>query len=307
MKQISNDLFFRTAPVPKVFSKRALKKEYGFLKSLAGKWSGDKGWNIISVPIPGSTDPLDFKVLIQPYIEDMEFKKVTGGVPNRGKKKTQINFAVKYDLSVRNKEHRSIGLHEENGMFLNQTVAGKNQIVRQSIIPHGNSVLALGDGTFDSGNPIEGALGALNAIFSPFPKSIKPPNLTGYGSEVFPRKVKEALAQIDPKFVGNFNPFAPINSLLEDTKKQNILNTITLDLNTEPDGGIVNTPFIVENANTPDFRSIFWIQEVEVDGGVGSILQMQYAQVSSIIFPTSGKTIINWPHININTLVKTHE
>lgn len=305
MNSVTNNPF-RFPTIPKLFSKEEAQETYGSLDSLAGTWVGDQGWNMVTVPIPGSTNPLAFKVLIRPYIELMKFDKINGAVPNRGKEIVQHNFAVKYELQVNDLQTKE-GMHAETGMFLNQSnglLVGESPIVRQSAIPHGNNLTAIGTGNTFEGNPIPSNKENLNKIFSIIPQNIKGGEL-GYNEEggAFLKQVDEVMANIPNRLKGSFNPRNPINALTSDTRKQTINNSIVIDVDTENGGGILNTTFIKNNANTPGFRSIFWIQEV--DAGNGKVfMQLQYAQVTKIIFPVKGPSIINWPHVNINTLVK---
>lgn len=298
---LSDGSFFRAASVPNVFTEAALKKEYGALAGLVGKWTGDKGWNFVTLPKKDGGKE-DFTILVQPYTENIEFSLVPGAVPNRSTNGPQFNYAVKYDLSIRDRVTKG-GLHAENGMFIRQANNAKHAITRQAIVPHGNSILAIGDAVLSNGNPIANNLDELDKIFSIVPTPVKGQPSFGYaegvpGAALLPL---EELAKKDPTIVNGLNPAKIItSSLWKDTQGQKILKSITIDLDTKTDGGIVNTPFLVNNANTPDFRSIFWIQKVK-----GSkVTQLQYAQVTNIQFPVSGDLIINWPHINVNTLHK---
>lgn len=291
---------FRFPAVPQILSRSVEENPYGLLPALEGTWVGDKGWNIVTVPVPGSKIPLDFKVLIRPYLEVMTFEKIAGGVPNRGENETQLNYAIKYDLQINDLQTKE-GMHAENGMFINQSNFADPKVTRQSIIPHGNSLLAIGDATQDEGTPFVKAIDELNEIFTPAPTMIKG-NRLGYEEE-FEAKVKQAMDAISPEFVNGFNPMKPINALIQDIKNQEINNTITIDTSTANEGGVLNTPFIKKNADTPLVRSIFWIEEVDLGGG-NVFMQMQYAQLIDIIFPTGGNEVVKWPHININTLVK---
>jgi len=119
----------------------------GPIKSLEGKWVGTGGgWNIIAVPVPG--DP-DFKLIIQEYSETITIKLgAKGPAPNKGGAVgQQDNFALEYELAV-TKQDTQDRLHIENGMWLHLVgppgTTNPNPIVRQAIVPHGNSVLMMG-------------------------------------------------------------------------------------------------------------------------------------------------------------------
>ncbi len=307
------DSFFRfpSSLAPLFSSRNANAKEtYGLLEHLRGTWIGDKGWNMMCVPIPGtSVKDLAFKVLLRPYLETMTFS-LAGLAPNRGSDAVQDNYAIKYDLDVVDLLTKE-GMHTENGLFLNQTnETSKNQkVVRQAAIPHGNSVLAIGNVWKDEGIPFieEANIEALNKLFTGEPDFIKGDPRIGYDEE-FRLKAQTEIENLGPGFQ-DFHPKYPLNALVDTIRKQEklgykVLNTITIDVDTKTEGGgIINTPFIKRNADAPNFRSIFWIEEIQVPTGE-VFMQLQYAQVTEIIFPVDGEEVVNWPHININTLVK---
>ncbi len=91
-----------------------------------------------------------------------------------------------------------------------------------------------------------------------------------------------------------------------DIEGQHILQTVTLDVSTANDGGIVNIPFVVKHANATAFQGTFWIEKVQSSAG-NVFEQLQYVQQTNIEFLPrfdDPNKLIMWPHININTLVK---
>ena len=289
---------------------RLKSKSQGSLEELAlleGTWVGNQGWNLISVPIKGSPNPSDFKVLIAPYMEVLTFSPVAGAVPNRGHVGTQKNFAIEYTMQINDLINKS-GMHAETGMFINQSnelAPGEPRITRQSIVPHGNSLLAFGDAETERGEHLsfQDRAEKLNEAFSPRPK-VNKGKFVGY-EEGFEGVVAKVMKEFEGQTT--FDPLKPADFLLESIKDQNITTMVTLDLkcdnNSKDLGGILNTPFITKNADTPAMHSIFWIEEVDL-GNDESFMQLQYLQVVDIVFPTGGDTIITWPHVSLNTLVR---
>jgi hypothetical protein len=88
---------------------------------------------------------------------------------------------------------------------------------------------------------------------------------------------------------------------------QNITETVVIQISTAPVGGIVNIPFVVQNANATRLDAIFWIEKVlDPATGPDPFIQLQYVQRVILDFPPAiGAPIISWPHISVATLIKT--
>jgi hypothetical protein len=110
----------------------------------------------------------------------------------------------------------------------------------------------------------------------------------------------------------NFPGISPIDTtnLLRVAAADNeIVRTTTLSMDTTVEtGGIVNIPFVVDQANAADMKSTFWIEELAEKGPDGKpILQLQYLQVVILDFfprPDGLPGLVRWPHISINTMRK---
>jgi hypothetical protein len=93
--------------------------------------------------------------------------------------------------------------------------------------------------------------------------------------------------------------------------RQNIVETAVIQISTASvqNGGIVNIPFVVQNANATRLDAIFWIEKVAdplIVDPPGEYIQLQYVQRVILSFPPAvGAPIIQWPHISVATLVKT--
>lgn len=256
----------------------------GPLSHLLGTWVGNKGWNLIAVPNPAQ----GFLLLVRPYYESITFSSIGAPAPNRGGTENLFVTGLQYELRVTDAE-TSQPLHIETGMWLFLNPAenpGSPPIVRQSVIPHGDSLLALGNYFIADGPPKIPDIDALP--------------VTGAGAP---------LGYVDPYLVPmpEFNKTNPNKTLQDAIKDQDILRTITLDVSTENSGGIVNIPFIVKNANASAFQAQFWIEKVK-DKDSGAVFeQLQYSQQTNLNFLPrfdNPNELIMWPHVNINTLVK---
>jgi hypothetical protein len=260
----------------------------GPLANLIGTWVGNFGWNVIAVP-KMFDGRLGFELLVRPYYETITFAPIGAPVPDRGGAKTLFLTGLHYDLRVTDSQTNQ-PLHIENGMWLllNQVdVPGGPTIVRQSIIPHGDSLLALGHWSVTQGAP---KIPDNNAL--PFPVAGAP---DGY---IEPYRVTA---------MGSAWQAANPNKTLQDAiKKQKILETVNIGVNTQPGGGIVNIPFIKKHANATTFFGTFWIELVQNKDG-SQFEQLQYTQQTNLEFIPqfqNPKKLITWPHVNVNTLVK---
>jgi hypothetical protein len=291
-------------PAPAPSPRRAsppLKTEadrLGPLIDLAGTWVGG-GFNLISLPDfdshPPSTGPRAFRLKLSATRETLQFIPIGGPVPNRGRitdlgtGSGQLDIQL-YGLTYLQRVSDAVtneALHIEPGIWLNVPATNvlphqPATVVRLATIPHGDSLVAQGNSTNVAGGPIIGAVdstptgpGILPGYLDPF---LNPPLPPGF----------------KPPFVKNLNL-----ALQEAIHGQDITNTVVLVISTTPSGGIVNIPFIVQNANATSLDAVFWIETVQQPDGSGSFMQLQYTQ--TVILNFLG---IDWPHISVATLVK---
>jgi hypothetical protein len=192
-------------------------------------------------------------------------------------------------------------LHVENGMWLNMSdieiqpdgpvieanITKPFSIARQSSIPHGDVVIALGNATSSSASP---GFPVISAI--PEPAGLPP--IFGY---------------IDPYTKNEFSTqfhAANINgTLAAEAAKQTITHVTTIIVDTENNGGsISNIPFVDKYVNPSRFKSTFWIEDVIMDGI--TFKQLQYSQQADLNFIKKFNLPgdIMWPHVNVNTLRK---
>ena len=258
----------------------------GPLAELEGSWSG-RGFNLIAVP--NKQHNAAFRLMLNATAERIQFNAIGGAVPNRGSAQGDIDiFGLTYLQQV-NDAPTMEGLHIEPGIWLNVPAttdpkAGPS-IVRQSTIPHGDSLLAQGTSLVVAGGPHIG------------PVSSKP---TGPGMAHAPH------GYLDPYLHSNLPPgmkqsyVTDMNEALRDAiHGQKIVSTTVLSVASIPVGGIVNIPFVTVNANATKLEAIFWIETVERPDGT-QFMQLQYTQTVILNFLN-----IDWPHISVGTLIRT--
>jgi hypothetical protein len=272
----------------------------GPIENLVGKWVGTgNGWNIIAVPKtptnastpvkPGNPNNailgVDFQLEVQQMNETISvIEAVQDLAPNKGGEAGQQNsYGAEYNLIAT--EVGGARLHFENGMWLNlvnpQGFTNQNTIARQACIPHGNSVLMMGQPFEDNGPP------TINPI-DPFPIDAQT------GEKIKDQNYLEPYTQFTAKFNDIFGPSFNPNKVLSDViANQDIVNTVTFDISTENNGGITNIPF-GKNAEATSWQTTVWIETLK-----NGVIQMQYTQTIIIEFSN-----IKWPHINVNTLIK---
>lgn len=280
-------------------SETELVNIYGPLADLIGIWSGNKGVNLIAVPDQKG----GFKLLVRPYSETITITPVSSPTPNRGLKDIQELPTLMYSLSVFDSETNAL-LHIENGIWELLANDGADDdgfnLAHLANIPHGDSLLALGNSSVINGRP------PINTQDSALP--------TPVGNFTLPLGYTDVYLQ---PIVAGFNNAFPntfLTDYLDAQEKEGMVITKSTNLvvSTNPAqngkaGGILNIPSIQKNANATSLDLIFWIETV-LDKNTGkSFLQLQYSQNTILEFPVShtpqGDTI-KWPHFNVNTLLK---
>ena len=258
----------------------------GLLNDLAGTWAGS-GFNLIAVP--NKQHNADFRLILNATTEVLQFNSIGGVIPNRGSVQDDIGiFGLTYLQRV-NDAVTHEGIHIEPGIWLNvpaTTAPGAPAtIVRQSTIPHGDSLLAQGTAFSVAGGPQiapvsskptgPGLANKLPGYFDPYSHSNLPPS-------------------IKQSYVSN-----PNQALVDAIAGQHIVNTVVLEVASIPVGGIVNIPFVTVNANATRMSAIFWIETVQRPDGT-QFLQLQYTQTVILNFLN-----IDWPHISVATMIRT--
>lgn len=266
--------------------------ELGPLAHMLGTWMGS-GWNLIAVPDQKEA----FRLLVRPFIETLTVTPVGAPVPNRSGPGEQNMFihGVKYEQLVADAEtHRP--LHIENGMWLwlGEDAKDDKKLVRQSSIPHGDMLLAMGNSNVTPGRP------PIDPTLTSRPRS------RDTGKELPDGYLKAGAGDSYFSTEGGFDRLFPNRLLINTLEKQQVQQSVNLFVSTAP-GAVVNIPFVIRNANAVSLSSIFWIETI-LDQDTGkTVQQLQYSQTVDLDFP-DGKApelgSIIWPHISIATLAK---
>jgi hypothetical protein len=294
----------------------------GPFRLLPGTWTGTgTGWNMIALPFE-TPPPLDYRLLLNQYSEQLTFTLVDKAVPNRGvnDERTQQTDQHVVTLDYEQVIHQDVvvdhpasdqtgapnaAIHHEPGLFLNmgQPIPDGFDIGRLATIPHGDAALALGK----SSTVVPPAVVSIPAVDG-LPIGVRKDLTSAY---LEPYKFFQ-----DNPFKGNvtaaafpgFNPVTPqqLLQLALDGFKTRLKKTTILELDTtNPTGGIHNIPFVVKHANAASMKSTFWIHEL-----TDHSLRLQYLQIVLLeFFPRRDGLpgLIEWPHVSINTLTKVSD
>ncbi|MEO9801995.1 MAG: heme-binding protein [Reichenbachiella sp.] len=292
----------------------------GPLTELPGKWVG-KGFNLIALPdFAGGTK---FRVKLNAINETLEFTDDVGPIPNRGNTQPDITYLGLRYLQTVEDAQTGEGLHIEPGLWINlpaNDVQKEATVARMGTVPHGDSLLAQGPFFTFPGAPQFGVADA-----TPFTLD---PNTGARINDTSEAYLKPYTDATPPPGIPKSAILDPNQLLIASNKEQEalgrkIVNTIVMQVNASPiggingtpvtkdpgtEGGIVNIPFVVKNADANSMSAIFWINTLENPDG-SQFLQLQYTQTVILDFPVpgaDGKTMVDikWPHITVGTLTK---
>jgi hypothetical protein len=263
-------------------------EELGPLADLAGTWVG-RGFNMIAVP-DRQHDQI-FRLIVNATRETLTFTPIGGPVPNRGSEQGDIDIYGLTYLQQVSDAATDESIHIEPGLWLNVPATSDpyapSTIVRQSTIPHGDSLLAQGQASREARAPIIDPVSPL-----PFPLPGQPPLPLGYTEPYF-------RGQFPPGFDMENPNRALVEALIQQAELGlKVVETVNLPVSTKDVGGLVNIPFIVQNADAAQMDSIFWIETVQRPDGT-CFLQLQYTQTVLLVFDG-----VVWPHVSVATLIK---
>jgi hypothetical protein len=291
---------------------KIIQSNLGLLGDLPGTFIGT-GFNLIARPDKQNNNP--FFLELNATQEILEFTNIGGDIPNRGSIQSDINLhGVRYLQRVADCTMHT-AIHLEPGLWLRLPSTSapdpvtQETYVRQATIPHGDAVLAQStffttvnggpqiapvDSTPFTGNIPDLNSPAANPVTNP--NYLRPYTATPLPTECLPAGL-DAVQTIK-------NPALVLQAAIAG---QNIQETVVIQISTAPVGGIVNIPFVVQNANATRLDAIFWIEKVlDPAAGPDPFIQLQYVQRVILDFPPAiGAPIISWPHISVATLVKT--
>jgi hypothetical protein len=283
----------------------------GPLAELPGSWAGT-GFNLIARPDLQNKNP--FFLEINGTIENLEFTRIGGDIPNRGSRQANISLhGVHYLQQVADcLTHGQ--LHIEPGLWLFITPTSdpnvpQATVVRHATIPHGDSLLAQstlitevnGPPQIDPVDSFPFTDATIPDLNTPAKQILGPPYTDQYLNRTLPA------CCLPPGLDLNATVRNPSLALLAAIKAQDIINTIVIGISTGAapgSTGILNIPFVVRNANAVQLDAIFWIETVQPIAGE-PFMQLQYVQRVILDFPpTPDGPVIHWPHISVATLVK---
>lgn len=261
----------------------AQSDDLGPLAALNGTWFGSHGWELIAVP-HFQAGPKAFRLILRPYIEVISFQPIGAPVPDRGATDDIFITGLMYDMRICDAETNE-PLHLETGMWFSIPTTGADlEVARSSTIPHGDAMLAIGTATTSEGPPSFPDASAVPDVHNP------------------------PLGYLDV-YLNQPGPFKPgdVNATLAaDNEGLNIVSTTSLSVSTEPPGGILNIPFVDQNANATQFTGTYWIETIQDPQTGDQVMQLQYSQQTNLDFieQPDGSGLIMWPHVNVNTLRK---
>ena len=267
-------------------------EQLGHLADLPGTWVG-RGFNLIALPNgQQNNQPSIFRLMLNNTVETLTFGALGGAVPNRGgqdasgKPVQDIFFKGLHYFQQVSDAKSFAGLHVEPGLWLNLP----GSLARLGTVPHGDSLLAQGSGDAFLGGP-------QFAVADPTPFTV---DASGNPQLI---KDKDYLkpysdASLLPEGIAAADVMDPNRLLAAAIVGQTITKTTVLQIDSKNQGGILNIPFVKQNADVVDVSATFWIETVQNSDGT-EFMQLQYTQ--TVILDFAG---IRWPHISIATMVK---
>lgn len=303
--------------------------DLGPLKLLPGTWKNSdgfegRGWNMIALPFAQEGNPLDYRVLVNQFNEELKFSLVDKGVPNRGIAKMgnstlntdQLIVTLDYEQMIKQTKAADfpqsglagdpkLAIHHEPGLWLNMTNLTTEgiDIARLATVPHGDAALAMGMSEVMDCPPV---IPEISGLPIGAPSDLDHPYLAPY------KHFNDAPFKGDVEAAGfpGFNPVLP-NGLLN-FLPDDVTRTTVLHVSSEvQQAGIRNIPFIVKQANATMMESTFWIMELaSTDDNGDPRLVMAYSQTVMLDFfeRRDGQPgLIRWPHVSINVMEKVAE
>jgi hypothetical protein len=295
----------------------------GKLAGLAGRWTGE-GFNVIWRPHPPPNQQLvgDHVLELNRTVEQLDFKKIPGTIPNRGLLQHNIKLrGLTYlqqisDANETNPDGTPKGQHLEPGLWVvvpeTRHPREPQTVARLASIPHGTTIVAQGTAQGPDPGP---------------PPHIRPVSIKPFpiGQPRFKQELPEQQIRLDSHFriprhpqqhgitqrmVNNPNSFLthpPPAIVIGPTAPPDtppVATTTTLQVSTHDrslaGGGAANIAFLEgidgPNAVTSFVTATFWLQTFQ---GASHPQRLQYSQLVLLDFND-----ISWPHVTVATLRK---
>lgn len=267
-------------------------------------------YNVMPLPQKDPSTPNGYILKNLTYYEELTFSAIHGGVANRDGTGNQNAGTLFYEQRVyfADGPNKDALVHAENGTLLyltdqkqglgpygngslpglgGRTVADSVppgqafNLVKQVAVPHGNSILALGNYT---DNALQKGVPQI-APASPLPTGI---DTSPYGT----RSVGNPL----PALTAN-----PNLALTDALAARPSTSFLTLQLSTASgSGAVTNIGFERKNAEVVRYDFTYWL---EAFGGAPDFTQLQYSQTITMRMNIGGTPVL-FPHVTVNTLTK---
>ena len=291
------------------------------LTGLAGKWTGE-GFNVIWRPHHPSQGALvgDHFLELNRTVEQLDFEKIPGTIPNRGLQQDDINLrGLTYlqqisDANVLDAHGNNKGQHVEPGLWVvvpkTRDPQEPRTVARLASIPHGTTILAQGTAHTSPGGPDIPPV-SIRPFFIDKPIN-EQDLLEQHLNESSPFRTSGAgLHGITQRMVNNPNSFltnpppAIVAGSAATTPTSAVATTTTLQVSTHdgslPGGRAANIAFLTgghdgPNAVTSRVTATFWLQTFHA---VSDPPQLQYSQF--VLLDFNG---LSWPHVTVATLRK---
>ncbi|MFC4348618.1 heme-binding protein [Kordiimonas lipolytica] len=284
-------------------------------QNLAGTDKGGPGapysYNVMPLPQVDPSTPDGFILKNFSYYEELTFSAIHGSAANRGGVGTQTAFTAFYEQRVYFAEgpNKDALVHAENGSLLflkdgtqqlgpygngdlpgicDKTVHNSMpptqdyDIVKQVSVPHGNSILALG-------NYVSGATGVPSIPQA----SVIPQGYSGLPPEY---TTQNPVTNPQPQYTAN-----PNQVLTDALAARAPTNYLELELSsTNGTGAVTNIGFEQQHANVESYGCTYWLESFD---GTENYTQLQYSQNILMKLPIGGRLLL-FPHVTANTLTK---
>ena len=268
-------------------------------------------YNVMPLPQVDPSSPTGYILKNFTYYEEVTFTAIHGNAPNRGGTGQQVCYTLFYEQRVYFAEgpNKDALVHAENGSLLYLLDATQplgpygngdqpglgNLVVQNSVpptqpfnlvkqvaVPHGNSILALGNYAAASAGTGVPTIPVANAL----PSGV---NTAQYAANDPVTNPQPALTQ---------NPNAVLVNALA---ARPCTNFIHLGLSSSNgSGAVTNIGFEQQHANVARYDFDYWLEAFD---NSNNFTQLQYTQTITLQIPING-TVVSFPHVTANTLTK---
>ncbi len=292
----------------------------GLLQLLVGTWTnqplanGQGGpdtpysYNLMVLPQTSQdpSSPEGYILKNMQYYEEITFSSIHGNAANRGGTGVQVCNPLFYEQRIYISQASGTPVsntlvHAENGAWLVLTSSdqfagpysngekvpgstpptGYPTLVKQIAVPHGNSVLAIGEA------PVEATTGS-PVIAAPAQVLPDIPDTAPYTTE----------SVGNPNLQFTANPNMPLNEGLDVAPVGQFIMFQVDSKNAA--GQVTNIGFEQQHADVVQYSATYWLEAL---AGSSEFNQLQYTQTIMLSIPINGEPVL-FPHITSNTLTR---